>query len=97
MGETRRIRDMPSRYDYEVPVSKCVDFLLKRIDIDPKRIAVSPDGKVLALASLPIFGGIFFLLYRILLRYGSGFAILAVVGGAVFLGYLVWSVFRSSD
>src|SRR5713101_3726950 len=54
-------------------------------------------GKILALASLPIFGAIFFLLYRILQRYGSGFAILAVVGGAIFLGYLVWSVFRSSD
>jgi hypothetical protein len=53
-------------------------------------------GKILALASLPIFGGIIFLLYRILLRYGSGFAILAVLVGAVFLGYLVWSAFRSS-
>jgi hypothetical protein len=53
-------------------------------------------GKFLALASLPIFAGIIFLLYRILLRYGAGFAILAVLVGAVFLGYLVWSVFRSS-
>jgi hypothetical protein len=53
-------------------------------------------GKILALASLPIFGGIIFLLYRILLRWGSGFAILAVLAGAVFLGYLVWTAFRSS-
>jgi len=54
-------------------------------------------SKVLALASLPIFAAIFFLLYRILERYGTGFAILAVVGGLIFMGYLVWSVFRSSD
>ncbi|MGA7596302.1 MAG: alpha/beta hydrolase, partial [Pseudolabrys sp.] len=29
-GETRRIRDMPSRYDYEVPGAAAFDYLVKR-------------------------------------------------------------------
>ncbi len=52
-------------------------------------------AKALALVSLPIFGVIFFLLYRLLQQYSAGIAVLVLVGGAVFLGYLLWSVFRS--
>lgn len=40
MGETRRIRDMPSRYDYEVPGTAAFDYLAKRSDVDAKRIAI---------------------------------------------------------
>jgi dipeptidyl aminopeptidase/acylaminoacyl peptidase len=40
MGETRRIRDMPSRYDYEVPGTAAFDYLTKRSDVDAKRIAI---------------------------------------------------------
>ncbi|MGB8671069.1 MAG: alpha/beta hydrolase, partial [Pseudolabrys sp.] len=40
MGETRRIRDMPSRYDYEVPGKAAFDYLAKRSDVDAKRIAI---------------------------------------------------------
>jgi dipeptidyl aminopeptidase/acylaminoacyl peptidase len=40
MGETRRIRDMPSRFDYEVPGAAAFDFLAKRADVDAKRIAI---------------------------------------------------------
>jgi dipeptidyl aminopeptidase/acylaminoacyl peptidase len=40
MGETRRIRNMPSRYDYEVPGSAAFDYLAKRPDVDVKRIAI---------------------------------------------------------
>jgi dipeptidyl aminopeptidase/acylaminoacyl peptidase len=40
MGETRRIRDMPSRYDYEVPGTAAFDFLAKRSDVDAKRIVI---------------------------------------------------------
>jgi dipeptidyl aminopeptidase/acylaminoacyl peptidase len=40
MGETRRIRDMPSRYDYEVPGAAAFDYLAKRPDVDAKRIAI---------------------------------------------------------
>ena len=40
MGETRRIRDMPNRYDYEVPGTAAFDYLAKRPDVDAKRIAI---------------------------------------------------------
>ena len=40
MGETRRMRDMPSRYDYEVPGAAAFDYLAKRPDVDAKRIAI---------------------------------------------------------
>src|SRR5438552_1883408 len=40
MGETRRMRDMPSRYDYEVPGAAAYDYLSRRKDVDAKRVAV---------------------------------------------------------
>ncbi|MGC1883991.1 MAG: alpha/beta fold hydrolase, partial [Pseudolabrys sp.] len=40
MGETRRIRDMPSRYDYEVPGAAAFDYLVKRSDVDAKHIII---------------------------------------------------------
>jgi dienelactone hydrolase len=40
MGEMRRMRDMPSRYDYEVPVGRAVDYLLTRPDVDGSRLAI---------------------------------------------------------
>ncbi len=40
MGESRRIRDMPSRYDYEVPGAAAFDYLATRLDVDTKRVAI---------------------------------------------------------
>jgi dienelactone hydrolase len=40
MGEVRRMRDIPSRYDYEVPGSAALEYLLTRKDVDRKRIAI---------------------------------------------------------
>ena len=40
MGETRRIRDIPSRFDYEAPGAAAFDYLAKRPDVDSKRIAI---------------------------------------------------------
>jgi dienelactone hydrolase len=40
-GGTLRRHKIPSRYDYEVPVGRCIDWLEKRSDVDTKRIAVS--------------------------------------------------------
>ena len=40
MGEMRRMRDMPSRFDYEVPGGAALDYLLTRSEVDPKRIAI---------------------------------------------------------
>jgi dienelactone hydrolase len=40
-GGALRRQGIVSRYDYEVPVGRCIDWLEQRSDIDPKRIAVS--------------------------------------------------------
>ena len=40
MGETRRIRDMPSRYDYEVPGAAALDYLATRNDVDTKKVVI---------------------------------------------------------
>jgi pimeloyl-ACP methyl ester carboxylesterase len=39
-GGTLRRHKIPTRPDYEVPIGKCIDYLLTRNDIDPKKIAV---------------------------------------------------------
>ena len=39
-GGTLRRHKIPTRPDYEVPVGMCIDYLLTRGDVDPKRIAV---------------------------------------------------------
>lgn len=40
-GGTLRRHGLPTRHDYEVPIGKCVDWLLARNDVDGTRIAVS--------------------------------------------------------
>ena len=40
VGEPLRLRDVPSRPDYEVPAGKFIDFLETRSDVDPARIGV---------------------------------------------------------
>lgn len=40
-GATLRRHGIPTRYDYEVPVGRCIDLLLQRTDVDGRRIAVS--------------------------------------------------------
>ena len=39
-GEALRLRNIPSRYDYEVPGSAAYDYVAKRPDVDPKRVGV---------------------------------------------------------
>src|SRR5215471_12425359 len=39
-GGTLRRHKIPTRPDYEVPIGKCIDYLLTRNDIDPAKIAV---------------------------------------------------------
>jgi prolyl oligopeptidase family protein len=40
-GGTLRRHGLVTRHDYEVPVGRCIDWLLARDDVDPRRIAVS--------------------------------------------------------
>lgn len=39
-GGTLRRHKVPTRYDYEVPVGRCIDWLEQRSDVDTSRIAV---------------------------------------------------------
>jgi dienelactone hydrolase len=39
-GEALRLRDIPSRYDYEVPARSAFEYLAGRPDVDPTRIGV---------------------------------------------------------
>jgi dienelactone hydrolase len=40
VGEALRLRGMPARFDTEVPVGACVDYLQTRADVDPGRIGL---------------------------------------------------------
>jgi dienelactone hydrolase len=40
-GATLRREHISTRYDYEVPVGRCIDYLATRTDVDQTRIAVS--------------------------------------------------------
>jgi dipeptidyl aminopeptidase/acylaminoacyl peptidase len=39
-GEALRLQDIPSRYDYEVPAAAAYDYVARRPEIDPARVAV---------------------------------------------------------
>ena len=39
-GAALRLRGIPTRHDYEVPVSAAVDYALTRPDVDPRRLAL---------------------------------------------------------
>jgi len=59
-----------------------------------------PKGRgivLLAGLSIPIFAGLFYLIYRIVERYSPATANLVLVAGAGFLGYLGWSLFKRSS
>jgi hypothetical protein len=49
------------------------------------------------LFSIPIFAGIFYLMYRIVDRRSGAAAILILLAGAAFLGYLGWAAFKRSS
>jgi alpha-beta hydrolase superfamily lysophospholipase len=39
-GEALRLRNLPSRYDYEVPGKAAFDYVAGRSDVDPRRVAI---------------------------------------------------------
>ncbi len=39
-GETLRLKEIPSRHDYERPVAAAVDYLEQRSEVDPTKIAI---------------------------------------------------------
>ena len=63
--------------------------MMKVIPIEKK--GGSP-AMLLGLLSVPVFAVLFYLLYRIVARYSAGSAMLVLVAGAGFIGYLFWSL-----
>jgi alpha-beta hydrolase superfamily lysophospholipase len=39
-GEALRLRNLPARYDYEVPGTAAYEYVASRADVDPKRVAI---------------------------------------------------------
>jgi hypothetical protein len=56
-----------------------------------------PRSLVLALAgfSIPVFGAIFYLAYKMLARYSATAAVAILAGGVLVVGYLVWNALQS--
>jgi threonine/homoserine/homoserine lactone efflux protein len=78
---------VPPEATRQLELMKVVDF-----DKEPQSRSV---GAVFGLLSLPIFAVVFFLLYRLVARTQPTAAVLILVAGLGFLGYLVWTFLRS--
>ena len=39
-GSSHYVKNIPTRPDYEVPAKSCIDYLVSRPEVDPKRIAI---------------------------------------------------------
>jgi hypothetical protein len=79
--------DVPPEASKQLEMMKVVG-----LDEGPKP---RPAGTVFALLSLPVFAVIFYLMYSVVARSSPGTAVLVLLAGLVFLGYLGWSFFRA--
>jgi predicted amidophosphoribosyltransferase len=70
--------------------------MMKVVAIGAKPKAKTPLVAALALLTLPVFAGIFYMLYRLVSRTFPSAAILIVVAAFVFLGYVGWTVAKSA-
>ncbi|MGH9366933.1 MAG: hypothetical protein ACRD3M_04580 [Thermoanaerobaculia bacterium] len=78
---------VPPEATKQLEMMKVVSF-----DKEPRPRAA---GAVFGLLSLPVFAVVFYLLYGLVARTSPATAVLIVIGGLGFLGYLVWTFFRS--
>ncbi len=53
-------------------------------------------GAIFGVLAIPVFAVLFYLLYRIIERYSAAAAVLVMVAGVGFLGYIGWSLFKRS-
>ena len=69
---------------------------LELMKVMPYDRVKQPRSLALALAgfSIPVFGAIFYLAYSMLQRYSQTAAVAVLLGGALVVGYLVWSAIR---
>ncbi len=67
--------------------------MMKFVPMDGKKPARSA-AAVFTLLSIPVFGVVFYLLYALVRRSFPSSAVLVLLAGAVFIGYLLWAAFR---
>jgi len=79
--------DVPPEATKQLEMLKVVPF-----DKGPKGRSFSA---IFGLLSLPVFAVIFYLLYGLVARTSPATAVLVVLAGLAFLGYLVWSFLRA--
>jgi VIT1/CCC1 family predicted Fe2+/Mn2+ transporter len=70
--------------------------MMKYVEIGARPKQKTTVAAALALLTLPVFAGIFYMLYRLVSRTYPSFAILIVVAGIVLLGYVGWTVAKSA-
>jgi len=69
--------------------------LMKVVPLETRRKSRSLVA-VVGVLSVPIFAGIFYLLYTMIRRLSPGTSLLVLAGGAGFLAYLVWIFVRAA-
>jgi hypothetical protein len=79
--------DVPPEASKQLEMLKVVPF-----DQGPKGRSFSA---IFGLLSLPVFAVIFYLLYGLVARTSPATAVLVVLAGLAFLGYLAWSFLRA--
>ncbi len=70
--------------------------MMKVVEIGAKPKAKTPLVAALALLTLPVFAGIFYMLYRLVSRSFPSAGLLIVVAAFLFLGYIGWTVTKSA-
>ena len=70
--------------------------MMKYVEVGAKPRQRTRIAAVLALLTLPVFAGIFYMLYRLVARTFPSFAIVIVIVALLFLGYVGWNVAKSA-
>lgn len=70
--------------------------LMKYVEIGAPKKPKASLATVLVLLTLPVFIGIFYMLYRVVSRYSPSSAVFIIFAGFVFLGYAGWSLAKRS-
>ena len=70
--------------------------MMKVVEVGTKPQQKTKVAAALALLMLPVFAGIFYMLYRLVSRAYPSFAILIVAAALLFLGYVGWNVAKAA-
>lgn len=69
--------------------------MMKYVELDTKKKPTKL-GVALVVATLPVFAGVFYMLYRVLSRYVPSAGVIVAAMGLAFLGYVGWTLAKAS-